>query len=96
MALLLPSLLLETNLTPKKKKKGNNIKKILHRNSVSALWKKKSVAIVRYWLLFLQRLQLSRPHSCSKSDIQLEANKERSTALFILKAKYIKISITKR
>lgn len=73
---------LETN----RKKKGKK-KKTLSINSVSAPWKEIG-SCCKTMLVLLHYLQISRPHSCSKSDIQLGDNKERlytSTSLLTLK-----------
>lgn len=79
MALLAPPLLLESNLKKEEEKEfKENVKFKL---SVRTIERNQQLS---QCLLILHCLQMSRPHSYSESDMQLEDKKER-VFIFILK-----------
>lgn len=76
-----PKLLLKTNRKKKKKKKQT-----LSINSVSSPWKEIG-SCCKTMLVLLHYLQMTRPRSCSKSDIQLGENKERLYTIIYTEAR---------
>lgn len=77
-----PKLLLETN----RKKQNKTTKKTLSINLVSSPWKEIG-SCCKTMLVLLHYLQMSRPHSCSKSDILLGDNKERLYTIIYTEAR---------